>query len=351
MLPNRIVAIGSSAGGIETLSALFADLPASVDAAFFVTQHLSPSYQSMLPNILNRCSRLQAVHPPAEGVPVQRGMIYVAPSDHHLLVEGDRVFIARGPKENRFRPSVDALFRSVAYVYGPRAIGVVLSGALDDGTSGLWSIKRLGGVTVVQDPADAAFDSMPASAIQQVEIDHCLPVPDIARLLVRLAAEPVGHAPDDVEEDRRRMRLETSILADGDAFSKGVTELGDYTPFTCPECAGVLVRVREGGGTRFRCHTGHGYTNSALIIGVVEKTEAGYWAVMRGLEEAAMLLDEMGGTQTADGDKDTATIFRHEAAHAKSQSRQLRRLVLSEKRVGSEAVGAAIFGDGVVAEE
>ncbi|MGI4859636.1 MAG: chemotaxis protein CheB, partial [Janthinobacterium lividum] len=215
MPPNRIVAIGSSAGGIETLSALFENLPASVDAAFFVTQHLSPSYQSVLPKILNHCTRLQAIHPPAEGVVVERGMIYVAPSDHHLLVEGDRVFVARGPKENRFRPSVDALFRSVAYVYGPRAIGIVLSGALDDGTSGLWSIKRLGGVAVAQDPADAVFDSMPISAIQNVEIDHCLPVAEIARLVIRLAGEPVARAPDDVEVDRQRMRLETSILADG----------------------------------------------------------------------------------------------------------------------------------------
>ncbi|MGI4860138.1 MAG: chemotaxis protein CheB [Janthinobacterium lividum] len=347
MPPNRIVAIGSSAGGIETLSVLFENLPASVDAAFFVTQHLSPSYQSTLPNILNHCTRLRAVHPPADGVVVERGMIYVAPSDHHLLVEGDRVFVARGPKENRFRPSVDALFRSVAYVYGPRAIGIVLSGALDDGTSGLWSIKRLGGVAVAQDPADAVFDSMPVSAIQNVEIDHCLPVADIARLVIRLADEPVARAPDDVEDDRQRMRLETSILADGDGLSKGILQLGNYTPYTCPECAGVLMRVCEGRGARFRCHTGHGYTSAALIIGVVEKTEAGYWAVMRGLEEAAMLLDEMGGAQRADGDSDAAAIFRHEAAHAKAQSRQLRRLVLSEKRIGSEAVGAAVFGQGV----
>ncbi|MCY0386561.1 chemotaxis protein CheB [Robbsia sp. Bb-Pol-6] len=344
MLPNRIVAIGSSAGGIETLCALFEHLPASVDAAFFVTQHLSPSYQSKLPSVLNRCTRLKAVHPPTEGMVVERGMIYVAPSDHHLLVEGDRVFVARGPKENRFRPSVDALFRSVAYVYGPRAIGVVLSGALDDGTSGLWSIKRLGGVAVVQDPAEATFDSMPVSAIEHVEIDYSLPVAAMAQLVMRLAAEPVARAPDGVEADRQRMRLETSILADGDAFSKGVTQLGDYTPFTCPECAGVLVRVREGGGARFRCHTGHGYTSGALIIGIVEKTEAGYWAVMRGLEEAAMLLDAVGGTQNAVGDRATATLFREEAARAKMQSRELRRLVLSEQRVGSEAVGAAVFG-------
>lgn len=167
------------------------------------------------------------------------------PPDHHLLVQEDRIVVARGPKENRFRPSIDALFRSIAYEFGPRAIGIVLSGALDDGTSGLWSIKRLRGVTVVQDPSEAAFDSMPMSAMQQVEIDHCLSVAAIGSLLQGLAMIRPKE-PFESPSDKERMRKEVSIAAEGNAFEKGVTEFGDYTLFTCPECDGVLIRIREG---------------------------------------------------------------------------------------------------------
>jgi two-component system chemotaxis response regulator CheB len=147
MAPNRIIAVGASVGGVESLSALVALLPKDIDAAVFIVEHLPPDYSSKLPDVLSRKTPLKAAHA-RDGEEINRGKIYVAPPDHHLLVQEDRVVVARGPKENRFRPSIDALFRSIAYEFGPRAIGIVLSGALDDGTSGLWSIKRHRGVTV-----------------------------------------------------------------------------------------------------------------------------------------------------------------------------------------------------------
>lgn len=338
MFSNRVVVVGASAGGIGSLIELVKQLPADLPAAVLLVQHLSPHHPSDLPAILSRAGALQAVHP-VDGETLRDGRIYVAPPDRHLLIEDHHIAVKRGPKENRFRPSVDALFRSAAYTFGERAIGVVLSGALDDGTSGLWSIKRLGGVTMVQDPADAQFDSMPVSALEQVEIDHIVPAGEMGRLISTLLAGPTAATSRQGDEQvRERLALETSISADGDAFAKGVTDLGDYTPFTCPECEGVLIRVKEGKNVRFRCHTGHGLSREALLYGVVEKVEMRYWDVMRSLEEAAMLLEEMGHTLDDNGQSRAAARFRDNASQAARQSRQVRDLVLGDDALGSDTL-------------
>src|SRR5256885_7605157 len=157
---DRIIVLGASAGGVESLKDVLSKLPAKLPAAVCLVLHV-PAYQpSSLPEILTKCGKLKAIHP-ADGAKIKPGFIYVAPPDHHLLIEKDHLAVTKGPKENRFRPSIDALFRSAAYSYGPRAIGIVLSGALDDGTSGLWSVKRLGGIAIIQEPSDARFESMP----------------------------------------------------------------------------------------------------------------------------------------------------------------------------------------------
>lgn len=338
MFSNRVVVVGASAGGIGSLIQLVKQLPADLPAAVLMVQHLPPHHPSDLPAILSRAGALKAVHP-VDGETLRDGRIYVAPPDRHLLIEDQRIAVKRGPKENRFRPSVDALFRSAAYTYGERAIGVVLSGALDDGTSGLWSIKRLGGVTVIQDPADAQFDSMPISALEQVEIDHIVPAGDMGALIASLLARPTTPISDKGDDAvRKRLALETSISANGDAFAKGVTDLGEYTPFTCPECEGVLVRIKEEKNIRFRCHTGHGLSREALLYGVVEKVEMRYWDVMRSLEEAAMLLEEMGHTLDGNGQSRAALRFRANASQAAQQSRQVRELVMGEAALGSDTL-------------
>src|SRR3954447_215104 len=158
-----------------------------------------------------------------------------SPPDHHMLVENHRVVVKRGPKENRFRPSIDALFRSAAYNYRADAIGVVLSGALDDGTSGLWTIKRLGGIAIVQQPNDARFESMPLNALEQVNVDYTIPASEIGPLLVRLVAADRSKAPAE-RELRRRVGIDLAIAAEGGAFEKGIMDMGELTPFTCPEC-------------------------------------------------------------------------------------------------------------------
>lgn len=231
------------------------------------------------------------------------------------------------------------LFRSAAYVCGPRAIGVVLSGALDDGTSGLWSIKRLGGLTVVQEPKQSRFESMPRSALDYVDADYSLPSSEIGALLGRLVKEhPV---PDQAAEAeiKARMGTEVGIATDNSAFQKGVMELGDLTPFTCPACHGALVRIAEGKMSRFRCHTGHAFTDNALLEGVMESTGEMLWQVIRSLEESAMLLSHMGRRLKDAGDDTRAEIFFSKARELVNRSGTFHEDVLRHESLSGDNVG------------
>src|SRR5687768_11583472 len=164
---GSIIVVGASAGGVTALQQFVSHLPADLDAALFVVLHIPAYAKSQLPDILSNAGPLKAVHP-ADGETVQKGIIYVAPNDHHLLLEGDKVLVKKGPKENRFRPSIDALFRSAAVAYGKRTIGIVLSGLLNDGTSGLWAIKQSGGIAIIQSPDDAEYSEMPNNVKEYV---------------------------------------------------------------------------------------------------------------------------------------------------------------------------------------
>lgn len=190
MIRHDIVVIGASAGGLWALEELVADLPADLPAAVFIVVHISARFPSWLPHILQKFAKLPAVHA-VDGAAIEAGHIYIAPPDRHLLVKPEYMRVVLGPKENRFRPAIDPLFRTAALAYGKRVVGVVLSGLLDDGTAGLIEIKEQGGVALVQDPQEAMFPSMPQSAIQHAAVDHILPVADIARVLVHLADQPV----------------------------------------------------------------------------------------------------------------------------------------------------------------
>jgi len=281
---------------------------------------------------------LSAVHP-QDGTKIEAGCIYIAPPDHHLLIEGSYIAVRKGPKENRFRPSIDALFRSAAYVYGSKAIGVVLSGALDDGMSGLWSIKRLGGITIVQDPNQARFESMPRSALEYVEVDHNLPSMEIGALLGRLAKEQPVSGVEVESEIKARMAKEVQIAAENGAFQKGIMELGTLTPFTCPECHGALVKIAEGKMSRFRCHTGHAYTDNALLEAVMESTGEILWQVIRSLEEGVMLLNHMGQHLHDAGDADRAETFFTKAHEPDKRSKTFHAAVLNHESLSGDNLG------------
>lgn len=310
-------------------------LPHDLPAAVFVVLHIPPHSPSHLPEIRNRAGPLKACHP-QDGDPIEPGRIYVAPPDRHLILERERVPVRNGPRENRFRPSVDALFRSAGYVFGPRVIGMVLSGTLDDGTSGLWTIKRQGGVGIVQDPADAEFPHMPANALEQVEVDHTVPTAEMGALLSKLVGKAAPEARKRSAEERELLELEISIAQDDDAFEKGIMEMGRLSPFTCPECHGALVRLEEGGRVRFRCHTGHAFSASALLAGVTQVNEEKLWEAMRGFEEAAMLMDQLSRHFKELKDSKAAALFHQKANEARARARVIHDSVLSSESLSED---------------
>jgi hypothetical protein len=189
ILRRDVVVIGASAGGVEALQRLVAGLPPDLPAAILVVVHI-PSYcESELDRVLSRAGPLRAQRA-IDGEPLAPGRIYVARADHHMMVRGNLIRLTRAPKESRVRPSIDVLFRSAAQSLGPRVIGVLLTGTLDDGSAGLWAVKDQGGLAIVQSPADCAFPSMPQSALAQVQVDHAVPMVSMPALLARLVSEP-----------------------------------------------------------------------------------------------------------------------------------------------------------------
>lgn len=283
-----IILLGASAGGVHALSEVIASLPPNLPASIFVVLHLTPHGQSALPAILSRSGCLPASHP-SDGELIQPGRIYVAPPDRHLLIDGDRVLTSRNATENGHRPAVDVLFRTAARACRRRVIAVVLTGNLDDGTAGLAMVKRYGGVAVVQDPNEADYPSMPASAMANVEVDHVLPLADIGPLLDELVRQPlpperVSGFQEEGDEESNAMREQ--LEADG-------SESGSASGFTCPECGGALFEQPGKKPLHFRCRTGHAYSPESLHAKQSETLESALWAALRSLEENAAFARRM----------------------------------------------------------
>ena len=329
MSSSPVVVIGGSAGAIPALQTLLGGLPASFAAPILIVQHLAADAPSLLPHILERACHLPA-HQPVDGEPLRPGVVYVAPPDHHLLVDGDRASVTRGPKENRFRPSVDALFRSAAYTRGRDVVGVVLSGLLDDGTSGLWTVKRRGGVAVVQHPDDAQFPDMPLSALREVEVDHVVPIQAMAELLTRLVGEFAGREGESrmSEREEERLRIEVGIAREENPLKLGVTRLGAASLMTCPECQGVLVSLEEGATVRFRCHTGHAYTAAALLSEQTKAEEDKAYQLQRAMEEKLLLMLQLADLCEGRGDRTGARAFHEKAQETEARLGRVRALAL-----------------------
>jgi two-component system, chemotaxis family, protein-glutamate methylesterase/glutaminase len=326
MPDHDIVVVGASAGGVEALVRLAGSLPADLPAAVFVVLHLPSAGTSALPGILGRHGRLPVNHV-KDGEPIEPGRIYVAPPDHHLLVRTGHVHLSRGPRENGHRPAVDPLFRSAAHEYATRVVGVVLSGALDDGTAGLVAIKSRGGVAVVQDPEDALYPGMPGSALQHVDVDHVLPAVAMGALLARLAAEPAAEPPGPAPTD-----MEVEVEVEG--FSLEAMEgehAGEPSGFSCPDCNGVLWGINDGGLQRFRCRVGHAWSPESLLTRQSESLEAALWIALRSLEERAALARRLAEPARRRGHRITATRFEEQAAEAQQAARVVRDLLLERE--------------------
>jgi two-component system chemotaxis response regulator CheB len=282
---DRIV-IGASAGGVEALRLLIRDLPADIPAAVFIVMHVGR--ESQLAKVLARSGSLP-VHEPRGGEDVENGQIYVAGPGAHLLLHDNHILRRRGPRENRTRPAIDPLFRSAAASFGGRVIGVILSGALNDGTAGLRAIKRCGGLAVVQDPADAAVPDMVLSALRSVEIDHTSGMADMAGLLTRLARQPAGPMPA-VPLD---IAIESAIAAQELSDVSIEDKLGTPSRLTCPECHGTLWEIEEGSMLRYRCHVGHAFTAETALSAKTEEIENVFGTLQRRHQERAALARRM----------------------------------------------------------
>jgi two-component system, chemotaxis family, protein-glutamate methylesterase/glutaminase len=276
--PARVVGIGASAGGVDALIRLVRQLPADFPAAICVVLHVPSSGRSLLAPILGRHTELPVVDA-QDGAPLVGGHVYVAPNDRHLIVDDGRLRLDRGPKENGVRPAVDPMLRSLAAAYGARAIAVILSGALGDGSTGAVAVRQAGGKVVVQDPEDATVASMPESALRAVgEADAILEAADMgAALKTMVAARP--------------MREDTAVSTAEEPYAEGpVRPEGPPSPFTCPECNGSLWEIRDGQAVRYTCRVGHSYTEDAMVVEQGSAVEAALWAALEALEERAEFL-------------------------------------------------------------
>jgi two-component system chemotaxis response regulator CheB len=323
MPDHGIVVVGASAGGVEALAGLTASIPGDLAAAVFVVLHVPSTASSALPDILSRHGSLRAAHA-RDGEPIERGRIYVAPPDHHLLLRNGHVHLTRGPRENGHRPAIDPLFRSAAREYGPRVIGVVLSGALDDGTAGLLAIKSRGGVGVVQAPFDALYPGMPSSAAEHAEVDHILAVSAMGKLLASLTAEPAQELATPVPTD---MAVEVEMEGLSVEAFEG-EHPGRPSGFSCPDCNGVLWEIRDAGLQRYRCRVGHAWSPESLLTQQSEALEAALWVALRTLEERAALARRLAEPARQRGHSITASRFEEQATEAQQAARLVRDLLV-----------------------
>jgi len=281
-----IVVVGTSAGGVQALQELVRGLPQGYGGAVFVVMHTSPLSPAVLPMILDRASQLPCTHA-VDGEPIRRGRVYVAPPDTHLLLKLGRMLLTHGPKENGFRPAVDPLFRTAARAFGPRVVGVILTGGLDDGTFGLLRIKEEGGCAIVQDPREAVFAGMCQSAIDNVDVDYVLPIAQIPAMLVRLATRPLSQP--EVAMAANRPDVQDTAEAGQASMRVGNLPAGQASGLICPECGGALWEAENGKVTRFQCHVGHSYTAETLMAEKDGELENALWTALRAMEEAAEL--------------------------------------------------------------
>lgn len=334
---RNIIVIGASAGGFDAIARLVAGLPADLDAAIFIVWHMAPELTGILPQVLNRQNTIVASNA-IDNEPLLFNRIYVAPPDKHMIIEHGRIRVTRGPKENRFRPAVDPLFRSAAYIYGPRVIGVVLSGALDDGTAGLWIVKNRGGIAIVQEPSDAEVSSMPQHALEAVEVDYQVPIAKMATLLLELCAERVEtHEIPDMNENNK-IRTEVFIASEDSAPDRGVVLLGTPSRFACPECHGVLSTIKDGNRVRYRCHTGHAYSADSLLTSITGNIEDTIWSAIRGVEESIILLNGLGDQYAEKNLPKGAARYFQKAKEAEERAKLLRLAVFHHEQLSDDII-------------
>jgi two-component system chemotaxis response regulator CheB len=266
-----------------------------------------------------------------DGEPIRRGRVYIAPPGLQTYLHRGRIGVRRGPQENLHRPAIDPLFRTAAHHYGPRVIGVVLSGALDDGAAGLAAIKRAGGLAIVQDPEDAPVSAMPVNAIQRAGADHIVPIAELPALLIHLISE-------DIRTDLTpEIPLETAEEAQPAEPFQRSEEMGTLSNVTCPECQGNLWEIRDSSGVRFRCRVGHAYTEAAIDAAQAQSVERALWSALKALEERVALTRKLAAQARKRGHDTVADMFEERSQLVDDDVRAIHDLIVNSETL--EPVG------------
>jgi two-component system chemotaxis response regulator CheB len=273
---HDIIVIGASAGGVQALQSLVSSLPGDLSAAIFIVLHTRP-HSNGLPRVLRPSASLP-ISSATDGERIECGRIYIAPPDRHLIIAKGHMHLSVGPKENRTRPAINPLFRSAALTYGPRVVGVILTGLLDDGTLGLWEIKRRGGIAIVQEPSEASHPEMPNSAIANVPIDYRVSLREIGPLLVSLSKRPI-----ELKKEKKEATMDA-----------------ENTDLTCPECHGPLTRHKMGKLIELRCRVGHAFSPENALVAHDESEERSLWGAVQMVEEGAAFAEQLADSLPAE---------------------------------------------------
>ncbi|WP_395399292.1 chemotaxis protein CheB [Pseudoduganella sp. UC29_106] len=324
---DDIVVIGASTGGQQPLQQVLSGLPAGFPAAVLIVMHIGVR-DSILPSVLAQQCQLPIKHAHSHEA-LLPGRVLVAPPDRHLMVlrdgHGAYALLSRSARENHCRPAIDPLFRSAAAAFGPRAIGVILSGRLDDGTIGMQAIKTCGGQAIVQLPEDAAAPDMPASAIEFADVDRVMRAREIAPILSaivdanRAGAQLAAPVPEWVNVENR--------FVSEDMGMDELAKIGQPSAFTCPDCNGALFQINGTLPPHYRCHTGHAFSERNLSNSMLSKVEDALWSAVRALHEKEKLYRQMARSAHGGPHTRAAEEYVEQALDAQRKAEVLRTLI------------------------
>jgi len=319
-MTNRdILAIGTSAGGFEALRFLAREFSPDFPASVLVTIHLSNQFRSELDAILTQAGPLPAGFA-VDGEKLQRSRIYIAPTERHLIVESEHLRLGSGPRENNARPALDPLFRSAALCCGERCVGAVLTGTLGDGAAGLQALKQAGGVTVVQDPSDAAFAEMPTTALLRSQPDHVVSLAGMPALFEKLVREAAGEA----KPVASGLEYEVNVASGERGSMHEMDRIGRRSVLACPDCHGIMWEINEGELVRYRCHVGHAYTAELMSVALDENLKRSFGSALRALDERVALARKLQAQASAGGQTRTAASWASKALEFEAEAKIIR---------------------------
>jgi two-component system chemotaxis response regulator CheB len=324
---RSIVVVGTSAGGTVMVPELLKQLTTEMNVAVLVVIHLSK--QAVGDMLVNRLKKFTSYtcKMPEHGEIIKSKHVYIARPDHHLMIAKNKILLGKGPMENRYRPSVDALFRSAAAFHGPHVIGIILTGMLEDGAAGMLAIRRAGGVCMIQDPHEAKYPDMPRAVLNLLAPDYSIPVSEMGSALSRALAKPLKKTkipPDIVKEAEIAERVNIGI--------DQLSQLGKHSVYSCPECGGGLWEMNENGIRRYRCHVGHAFTEEGLLIGMEASTETALWTALRILEERRNLLRKIAADERVTGNRKLAVSYNKRASELEVQIEVLKDKLFKTER-------------------